>query len=476
MTDKNDANTEKFGYPFIHPSKDIQSTLGTELFRKKIIVCVTASVACYKTIDLIRLLTRHGAEVFVVMSKTVEKFISKDYFEWASGNKVISKLSGKLEHILVADYGKSDLVIVYPSTANTIGKFANGIDDTPPTSVLSVALGSKIPIVIAPAMHESMYQNDVIKENIVKLKKNNVVFINPVIEEGKAKIANIDVVLESVISILEKSHCSVDNVINSNKNNNSYGKNIVFVRKSEKIISEIKKDSMNEFFRNKRILISFGSTVEYVDPIRIISNTSSGKMGISLVKNALTFGSKITIVKGSTTAAGDIRDESFHKVDFKVFDVTTSKQMHDVIIKELNSVLYDIVILAAAVSDFKPSEYSSSKINSDTPSLTLTFVPTVKIIDKIKIAHKNLFLVAFKADYDVSIDVLLQKSYQKIVDADADLVVANDVGKKETPVGSDLNEVFIIDKNKNYYHFPIQDKYDIASNIFKIIYLAMSKL
>ena len=199
-------------------------------------------------------------------------------------------------------------------------------------------------------------------------------------------------------------------------------------------------------------------------------------MGISLVKNALTFGSKITIVKGSTTAAGDIRDESFPKIDFKVFDVTTSKQMHDVIIKELNSVLYDIVILAAAVSDFKPSEYSSSKINSDIPSLTLTFVPTVKIIDKIKIAHKNLFLVAFKADHDVSLDVLLQKSYQKIVDADADLVVANDVGKKETPVGSDLNEVFIIDKNKNYYHFPIQDKYDIASNIFKIIYLAMSKL
>ena len=96
MTDKNDANTEKFGYPFIHPSKDIQSTLGTELFRKKIIVCVTASVACYKTIDLIRLLTRHGAEVFVVMSKTVEKFISKDYFEWASGNKVISKSIGKI--------------------------------------------------------------------------------------------------------------------------------------------------------------------------------------------------------------------------------------------------------------------------------------------------------------------------------------------------------------------------------------------
>ena len=138
---------------------------------------------------------RHGAEVFVVMSKTVEKFISKDYFVWASGNKVITNLSGNLEHIMLADYDKSDLVIVYPSTANTIGKFANGIDDTSTTSVLSVALGSKIPIIIAPAMHKSMYENDVIKENIAKLEKKNVIFINPTIEEGKAKIANIDVFL-----------------------------------------------------------------------------------------------------------------------------------------------------------------------------------------------------------------------------------------------------------------------------------------
>ena len=148
---------------YFHPSKDIKSTLGTELIDKKIVICVTASVACYKTIDLVRLLMRHGAEVFIVMSKTVEKFISKDYFVWASGNKVISALSGNLEHIVLADYGKSDLVIVYPATANTIGKFANGIDDTPPTSVLSVALGSKIPIIIAPAMHQSMYENEYYK-------------------------------------------------------------------------------------------------------------------------------------------------------------------------------------------------------------------------------------------------------------------------------------------------------------------------
>ncbi|MBA3749550.1 MAG: bifunctional phosphopantothenoylcysteine decarboxylase/phosphopantothenate--cysteine ligase CoaBC [Nitrosopumilus sp.] len=455
-----------------HPSKDIQSTFGNELLHKKIVVCVTASVACYKTIDLIRLLMRHGAEVFVVMSKTVERFISKDYFVWASGNKVISELSGDLEHILLADYGKSDLVIVYPSTANTIGKFANGIDDTPPTSILSVALGSRIPIVIAPAMHESMHENEIIKENITKLEKKNVIFINPLIEERKAKIADIDVVLKSIITILKKDHCS--NVVTL-KVDKGYDNNIKFIQKSKDMYSEIKESELKEFFKNKRVLISLGSTIEYIDPIRIVTNTSSGKMGNSLMKNALTFGATVTIVKGFTTSHNKIMNEPCSFPNFKAIDVTTSQQMYDVIIKELRSIKYDIVILAAAVSDFKPSEFSNRKITSDTISLTLTFVPTVKIIDKIKNIFNDLFLVAFKADYEVPVDILLQKSYKKIIDANADLVVANDVGKKDTHIGSDLNEVFLIDKNKNYYHIPIQNKFDVAYNIFKIIYLNMSK-
>ncbi|MDQ6723918.1 MAG: bifunctional phosphopantothenoylcysteine decarboxylase/phosphopantothenate--cysteine ligase CoaBC [Thermoproteota archaeon] len=452
-----------------HPSKDIKSTLGTNLLNKKIVVCVTASVACYKTIDLIRLLIRHGAEVFVVMSKTVEKFISKDYFVWASGNKVVSILSGDLEHIMLADYGKSDLVVVYPSTANTIGKFANGIDDTPPTTILSVALGSKIPIVIAPAMHESMYENEIIKENIAKLEQKNVIFVNPKIEEGKAKIADINIVFIAIINILNKNSNSINNALDEDY---TYDKNVNFIQKSEKILSEIKKIEMKGFFKDKRILISLGSTVEYIDPIRVVSNTSSGKMGVSLVKNALDFGSNVTIVKGFTTF-NIMMDAIYSSPDLKVLDVTTSQQMFDVIIKELKSFSYDIVILAAAVSDFKPSTCSDFKITSDITSLNLTFVPTIKIIDKIKNIYKDLFLVAFKADFNVSIDTLLQKSFKKMVDADANLVVANDVGKKDSQVGSDYNEVFLIDKNKNYYHFPIQTKYDIANKIFKIIYLNM---
>jgi phosphopantothenoylcysteine decarboxylase / phosphopantothenate---cysteine ligase len=450
-----------------HPSKDIKSTLGTELLKKKIVICVTASVACYKSIDLIRLLIRHGAEVFVVISKTVEKFISKDYFVWASGNNVISNLSGGLEHIVLADYGKSDLIIVYPSTANTIGKFANGIDDTPPTSILSVALGSKIPIVIAPAMHESMYENDIIKENIAKLEKKNVIFVNPKIEEGKAKIADIDSILACIINMLKK---------NPKFNNNTNNENVNFIKKSEKLISAIKESQMKYFFKDKKILISLGSTIEYIDPIRVVSNTSSGKMGISLVKNALTFGSNVTIVKGLTTFNIVIDEKYPTAVDFKVLDVTTSQQMCDVLLQELQSFSYDIVILAAAVSDFKPAAISDFKISSDTSSLTLTFVPTVKIINKIKTINKKLFLVGFKADYNVSVNTILEKSFKKMVESDANLVVANDVGKKDVHVGSDFNDVLVLSKNKNYYHLPTQNKYDIATNIFKIIYIDMMDL
>jgi phosphopantothenoylcysteine decarboxylase/phosphopantothenate--cysteine ligase len=472
--DKNDTDFDNTDI-FFHPSKDIKSTLGTELIDKKIVICVTASVACYKTIDLVRLLMRHGAEIFIVMSKTVEKFISKDYFVWASGNKVVSALSGNLEHIVLADYGKSDLVIVYPATANTIGKFANGIDDTPPTSVLSVALGSKIPIIIAPAMHQSMYENNIIKKNIFTLEKENVVFVNPVVEEGKAKIVDIDIVLTAAMDALKK-----DNILRINstlKNpivNISY-QNIDFIKKDDSIIYDIDEDELKSFFKGKRILISLGSTIEYIDPIRVITNTSSGKMGISLVKNALDFGFNVTVIKGLTNF-NTIDDKVYSKSNLKILDVKTTQQMYDVVVKELKSFSYDIVILAAAVSDFKPFVSSNFKISSENKSLALNLVPTVKIVDRIKNISKDSFLVAFKADCNISADSLLQKSYKKLIDSNADLVVANDICKKDTHVGSELNEIFLINKNKNYFYFPIQNKYDISNKIFKIIYLDMKNI
>ena len=154
-----------------HPSIDIVGSDGTELAGKKIVLCISGSVAAYKAIELARLLMRHGANVICVTSKAATDLIKPSYFKWATGNEVVTHLTGDLEHIKVADYKQSDLIIVYPCTANTLGKLANGIDDTPISTVLSVGLGSKIPIVIALAMHQAMYQNPAVAKNIEFLKK-----------------------------------------------------------------------------------------------------------------------------------------------------------------------------------------------------------------------------------------------------------------------------------------------------------------
>ena len=156
-----------------HPSLDIVDSHGTELAGKNIVLCVAGSVAAYKSIELARLLMRHGANVKCVMSNASTKLIKPDYMKWATGNNVITKLTGDMEHIELADYKRSDLLIVYPSTANTLGKLATGIDDTPISTVLTVAFGSKIPIVMGLAMHRSMYENAAGRKNMEFLKKKN---------------------------------------------------------------------------------------------------------------------------------------------------------------------------------------------------------------------------------------------------------------------------------------------------------------
>ena len=160
-----------------HPSLDIVESYGTELSGKKIVLCIAGSVAAYKSIELARLLMRHGADVKCVASDAATKLIKPDYFKWATGNEVITKLTGELEHIRLADYKRSDLIVVYPTTANTLGKLANGIDDTPISTVLTVGFGAKIPIVVCLAMHEAMYDNAAVKKNIKFLKKQDLIYL-----------------------------------------------------------------------------------------------------------------------------------------------------------------------------------------------------------------------------------------------------------------------------------------------------------
>jgi len=194
-----------------HPSKDITGTSGTQLSGKKIALLVSSSVAAFKVPEIARELMRHGADVYAVISPSTEKMIGSDLLEWATGNPVVRELTGKLEHIALAgkSSGHADLVLIAPATANTIGKLASGIDDTPVTTVAATAIGSKLPVLIAPAMHEPLYDHPIAQENIARLKKIGVEFVEPEIIEGKAKIASTAKIVPRPSWRASVSHSSV---------------------------------------------------------------------------------------------------------------------------------------------------------------------------------------------------------------------------------------------------------------------------
>lgn len=401
-----------------HPSKDIVGSNGNELADRKIVLCITGSVAAYRAIDLARLLMRHGADVYAVMTEsTATTLLHPEMMKWATGNDVVTKLTGNLEHVMLADYGMSDLTIVYPCTANTLGKMAAGIDDTPVTSVLSVALGSKIPIIIAPAMHEAMYDNKFIQQNIDRLRMH-VMFVEPSMDEDKAKVADPGQVVGAAIAILSKG-----------------------------------------LLAGKRVLVTAGSTVEHIDPIRVVTNTSSGKMGIAIAQEAERMGADVTLVYGHGS----------EQPNGNAIHVSTTEEMHRAVVSELSAKKYDVVIMAAAVADFTPAKKSDRKIDTGVGKMELSLVATKKIIDEVKKKSKSTFLVAFKADYDVTDSVLVEKAYKKLQESGADIVVANDLGRKGSEAGSDMNQVFIVDKRKKIVHVPLETKTGVARKLLELV-------
>lgn len=381
-----------------HPSLDIVGSYGVELSEKKIVLCVAGSVAAYKAIELARLLMRHGADVTCVTSDAVTKLVQPDYFKWATGNEVITKLTGELEHIRLADYNQSDLIIVYPATANTLGKLANGIDDTPISTVLTVGFGSKIPILMCLAMHASMYDNAAVKKNVDFLK-NKIEFLTPHMIEGKAKASEPEDVLEYVL----------------------------------------RKFGFSSILKNKKVLITAGPTIEYIDPIRIITNQSSGKTGVLLASELISSGAKVTLVYGPGI-------EKPPK-GAKIIKISTSKEMFNVVKKEMSKE-FDIVIMAAAVADYTPENISKNKIKSTKNKIKISLKKTPKIIDQIKKYQKNVFLVGFKAETNLSKKELITSAKKKMNESSADMIVANDIGSIRYRKNPESNEVLIINSHK----------------------------
>ena len=407
-----------------HPSTEIVGSTSKFLEGKRIVLCVTGSVSAYKAIDLARLLMRHGATVFPVMSKTVcKRFLPKDMMRWATGNKVVSKLTGALEHISIANPGCSDLVLVYPCTANTLSKFANGIDDSTVTTILSVALGAKIPIMMAPAMHAAMYNNSIINGNMDKIKLLGVTILNPIFKEDKAKIISPEMALKRILN----NFCAPRPTIQA------------------------------------KILITAGSTVEHVDPVRVLTNLSSGKMGISLATVAAENGAKVKLIYGY----GNSEPPRIENID--VHRITNSKELFEKMKEALLKYKPDIVIHTAAVCDYTVRNISPQKLDTKKGNIKFEVMPTKKIVNEIKEIYGNVFLVAFKAEYGVSDESLIEKAHSRLLDANCDLIIANDLARPGCGFGSDTNEVFLIDINREVTHLPLQSKSDIAIKLLEII-------
>ena len=408
----------------IHPSKRIVGTEGIKLKGKRIVLCVTGSVAAVQSPEIARALMRHGADVFAVMSPMSGKIIHPYLMEWATGNEVVTELTGKIEHVsLVGDHSlRADLVLVAPATANTISKIACGIDDTTVTSVVSTAFGSNCPIIIVPAMHESMYNHPIVTKNIKELKALGVEFVGPRIEEGKAKIAESKEILDAVI----------------------------------------RKLATRQDFSRLRVLITTGATLEYIDPVRVITNRSSGKMGVAMAEEALSRGAEVTLVYGSGTEAPPSRA--------RLLTVETTEQMRDAVVSELKSKDYDVVVAVAAAADWTPEKPFSHKVSShDLHSLDLKLKPTTKIIDSVKKVSPRTFLVAFRAEYKLPDKALIESAYKRLLKAKADLIVVNDVGRKGSGFGTDTNEVFIIDEKKKTVHVQLAKKREVAGKILDVI-------
>ncbi len=404
-----------------HPSKEIISTKGQELKGRKIALCITGSVSASECPKIARELMRYGAEVIAIFSQKAQEIIHPNLMEWATGNPPITKLTGKIEHVALAGLHKNkvDLVLVSPATANTISKISCGICDTAVTSIVLTALGSKIPVILVPAMHEPLFANPLVRENIKQLVSKDVDFVSPKIEEGKAKIASVDDIVEAVIRRLSN-------------------KDMVGIR----------------------ILVTAGPTLEYIDPIRVITNKSSGKMGVAIAKEAFRRGAEVTLIYGRGTVSPP--------QCIKVINIETTEELYNSVLYELKVQEYDVLISASAVADFAPTIKYDRKLMSKVES-NITLKPLPKLIDKARELHPKIFLVAFKAEYGLPEEELVDKAYELLKASKANLVIANDVSKKGVGFGTDTNEVFIININHDIVHVPLLPKDIIAKKILDMI-------
>ena len=395
---------------------------------KNILVGITGGIAAYKICELIRMFKRANANVKVVCTPNALNFVTKLTLQTISQNDVAVEQfeikDFKPEHISYAD--EADVFVIAPATANTISKISNGIADN---LLTSIAAAFKKPIILAPAMNTNMWNNPFVQENLKKLINHGCISISPESGylacgvNGEGRLASLDKIFDRTVEILL---------------------------------------AQNKPLKGQKIVVTAGGTIEDIDPVRYISNYSSGKMGTALADEAFAQGADVVLI---TTK--DIQKP------YKTVKIKSALEMQTALTEEFDS--SDFIFMSAAVADFRVKDFSSNKIkknNSDTMTLELVKNPDILQFLCNKKTTEKPVIVGFCAETEN----LIENAKTKIQKKGCDFIVANDVSRKDIGFSSDENEVYIIDRNLDVKKIEKQPKTAIAREIIGEVYAKSGNL
>lgn len=387
----------------------------------KVALGVSSSIAIYKSLEIIRRFKEKDCDVRVIITKNAGKLISPMLFETLSQHPVAlemfdERFSNKVEHIEIAKW--EDVLVVAPATANIIGKFANGIADDFLTTHFIASSSKKV---IAPAMNGRMWRNEIVKQNVDKLKKLGITFIGP--REGNLACGDED------IGALEEPQYIVEETISL---------------------------LCDKFLKGKKIIVTAGATREYLDSVRFLTNGSSGKMGFCIAKEARKRGAAVTLICGETTI------EPPKNVD--VIKVVSTSEMEREVLKNFKKC--DCLFMCAAPSDFTFEKKFKGKIKRTGGEINIKLKPTEDILKKAKeIKRRGQLIVGFAAETEN----FVENAKKKLEEKGADFIVLNDVSRKDIGFSSDFNEVKIIFRDGNILEIQKAKKEIIAQRIVELI-------
>ena len=388
---------------------------------KKIILGISGSIAAYKSILLLRLLIKQGAEVQVMMTPSAADFVSPLVLATLSGKPVVMQLAENNQwenHVALGRW--ADLMVIAPLSCNTMAKMANGICDN---LFLAVYLSATCPVMLAPAMDEDMWKHPATQKNLNILLERSLQLI-PVEKGslasgliGEGRMAEPETILKAIQDFF----------------------------------------SLHHLLNGKKILITAGPTYEPIDPVRFLGNHSSGKMGYALAAACTRAGAKVTLISGPT--ALDVPSD-IHKI----IRVDTAAEMYDVVMKFADDA--DVLIMAAAVADYAPAEVSSNKIKKQEDTLTITLQRTPDILKQLGLIKKaDQLLIGFALETENG----LAYAEKKLVEKNADIIFLNQYVPGKTAFGSDTNQIFVLRKNAKTLELPLKSKNAVAMDIVQII-------